>query len=91
MHAFNRIQQLCPGSNIVEMAQARLMELRAVATEDVAAEEQENTGPVPQDTRGEEVARLLKHYQKACATGRLAEARRLAHRALALDPACFSK
>jgi Bacterial type II and III secretion system protein len=90
-HAFNRIQQLCPGSNIGEMAQARLKELRAVATADVAAEEQENTGPVPQDTRGEEVARLLKQYRKACAAGRLAEARRLAHRALALDPTCFSK
>jgi hypothetical protein len=40
---------------------------------------------------GDKVTQLLARYRQACAAGRLAEARRLAHRALALDPACFSK
>lgn len=34
---------------------------------------------------------LVEHYQKACAEGRLREARVLATKALALDPTCFSK
>ena len=37
------------------------------------------------------VAKLLDRYRRACADGRLDEAKELAHRALALDPACFSK
>ena len=78
IHTFERIEQLCPGSNVGATARARLEELRAVATEDVAAEEQESTGPTPQDTHCEELARLLKQYQKArCRRCRLAEARRL--------------
>jgi type II secretory pathway component GspD/PulD (secretin) len=41
--------------------------------------------------RQEEVAVLLAKYHEACAAGRLDKARLLAAKALALDPACFSK
>jgi Flp pilus assembly secretin CpaC len=37
------------------------------------------------------VARIMEKYHRACAEGRLEEARELASKALALDPACFSK
>jgi general secretion pathway protein D len=41
--------------------------------------------------KDKKVAKLLAKYQRACAEGRLAEAQKLAGRALILDPACFSK
>jgi type II secretory pathway component GspD/PulD (secretin) len=37
------------------------------------------------------VAHLLEKYHQACAEGRLDEAKKLARRALTLDPACFDK
>jgi type II secretory pathway component GspD/PulD (secretin) len=46
----------------------------------------------PQTKSGEKkLAALLAKYQKACTDGRLDAARELAARALAIDPACFSK
>jgi len=33
----------------------------------------------------------MDQYQKACAAGQLAEARKLADKALAINPACFGK
>ena len=40
---------------------------------------------------GKKVAPLVAKYREACAAGRLAEARELAGKALAIDPTCFSK
>jgi hypothetical protein len=40
---------------------------------------------------GKKVAALVAKYHEACAAGRLAEARELAGKALAIDPTCFSK
>ena len=37
------------------------------------------------------VCDILASYQRACSEGRLAEARELAKKALAIDPACFSQ
>jgi type II secretory pathway component GspD/PulD (secretin) len=55
-------------------------------------EEQEHTGCCcRRDKESGALAGLLKKYHEACAAGQLAEAAHLAVRALALDPACFSK
>jgi type II secretory pathway component GspD/PulD (secretin) len=40
---------------------------------------------------GKKVAALLEKYREACAAGSLDEARKLAGKALAIDPACFCK
>jgi len=37
------------------------------------------------------LARILGQYQKACSEGHLDDARKLARKALAIDPACFSR
>jgi hypothetical protein len=81
VHAYEKVQRLCPNSRFAELAARRLSALHAEG----AAEEQE-APPVQA-----KVAKLLDKYRQACADGRLDEAKELAHRALALDPACFSK
>ncbi len=43
----------------------------------------------PKKTTGK-VEKLMKQYREACADGRLDEAKKLAHKALAIDPACFA-
>jgi hypothetical protein len=48
-------------------------------------------GATPVPAGKELAAQLLKKYHQACSEGRLAEAKEIAVRALALDPACFSK
>jgi type II secretory pathway component GspD/PulD (secretin) len=52
-----------------------------------AAEESEP--PVAETARQREVTKLLEQYHKACADGRLDDARRAAKQALKLDPTCF--
>jgi hypothetical protein len=47
--------------------------------------------PGPARDTAARVARLVARYYQACATGQTAQARELARKALALDPACFSK
>jgi type II secretory pathway component GspD/PulD (secretin) len=81
VHAYEKVQRLCPHSRFAELAARRLSALQAGE----ATEEQE--APAVQA----KVAKLLDRYRRACADGRLDEAKELAHRALALDPACFSK
>lgn len=45
-----------------------------------------NTAP-----KEKKLTKLLHRYHEACAEGRLADAKKLASRALAIDPQCFSK
>lgn len=52
-----------------------------------AAEPSRTVAPVKE----KKVARLLEKYHRACAEGRLDDAREFANRALALDPACFRR
>jgi hypothetical protein len=42
-------------------------------------------------TKAGKLAKLLQKYHKACAEGKKAEARKLALKALALDPTCFAE
>jgi hypothetical protein len=44
-----------------------------------------------EDVQARKVARLLKKYEQACAVGDLDSARKIARRALNIDPRCFSK
>jgi general secretion pathway protein D len=93
--AFEEVRGLCPGSRLDHLASRHLEKLHG---EQVArgAEEQEPasavTAPKTKNTAAKEkkLATLLRRYHEACAEGRLADARKLASRALAIDPACFS-
>jgi hypothetical protein len=51
------------------------------------AEKLPRPGPSEKEKK---VAKLLKKYQDACSEGHLARAKKLAGKALAIDPACFS-
>jgi general secretion pathway protein D len=54
-------------------------------------EEQEHAPRSKPASREHKVEMLLKKYHEACAAGDLPQAKKLAVRALILDPACFSK
>jgi hypothetical protein len=82
--ALEGIQRLCPGSCLAEAATASLRKLHTMPQQTTEAAGEEQEPPT-------EVAQLVKCYQQACIWGQLREARRLALRALALDPACFMK
>jgi hypothetical protein len=82
--ALEAIQRLCPGSRLAETATASLRKLHTMPQQSTEQAGEEQEPPT-------EVAQLVKRYQEACAAGQLREARRLALRALALDPACFRK
>jgi hypothetical protein len=53
-------------------------------------EEQERPAPPRKSSPERRVATLLKMYHRACAAGDLALAKKMALRALAVNPACFS-
>lgn len=46
--------------------------------------------PVVDDAKPSKVGQLLEKYHEACRAGKMNKARKLAERALAIDPACFS-
>jgi hypothetical protein len=86
-----------PGNGVCSAAleTARMMRLRnelpgpakvmiPCVCEEIVAE------PCPRPDTGT-LAELMARYRRACAAGRLNEARELASKALAIDPTCFSK
>jgi hypothetical protein len=103
-HAYQRIQELCSGSRVAQMA-ARRYEQMHVPEEapkclvitgpqiTVASSRPKLTGhgAAPAKDVQKIVGELLDKYYQACGEGRLAEATQWAVQALALDPACFSR
>jgi type II secretory pathway component GspD/PulD (secretin) len=72
------------------------VEERAVAPPSLRAEPvpgaaEESEPPVADMARHSKVTRLLEKYHKACAEGRLDDARKAAKQALKVDPTCFDK
>jgi hypothetical protein len=103
-HAYQRIQELCSGSRVAQIAARRYEEMHVpkeapkslVITGQqitVASSRQKLTGhgAMPANNVQKNVCELLDKYYQACAEGRLAEATQWAVQALALDPACFSR
>jgi hypothetical protein len=68
----------------------RITELLVRLLEDRAATGSEEASE-PQPAREDKLEKLLEKYEKACASGDMAKARKLAEKALKLNPACFSK
>ncbi|HMC63386.1 MAG TPA: hypothetical protein VKI65_00450, partial [Gemmataceae bacterium] len=88
-HWYEVVQHLCPGSRYDRLSAKRLKKLHAVQDAEAAEMEAEEStaAPIPIEAQ---VAELLEACQRALADGRCGEARDLADRALALDPACVA-
>jgi Flp pilus assembly secretin CpaC len=79
-----------PKAAPAEMLKCRVLELRLQDTPRKQPKEKEHGKDSVRD-KDKKVAKLLAKYHQACAEGNLDRAHRLAGKALALDPACFSK
>jgi hypothetical protein len=91
-HAYQKIQELCPGSRMAQMAARRCQQLHAAEKPSEPSPCVRGVGGLPSLANyHKEAAELLGKYYQACAEGHLAEATQWAIRALAIDPACFSK
>lgn len=66
-------------------------EERQAASRPTGGAEESEEPPAPADQKAAHVAQLVKKYRQACADGHMGEARKLARKALALDPMCFKK
>src|SRR5262245_28288048 len=88
-HWYEVVQHLCPGSRYDRLSAKRLKELHAVQDAEAAEMEAEECSATPIPIEAQ-VAELLEACQRALADGRYGEARDLADRALALDPACVA-
>ncbi len=97
----NRVVPATPPADATAIANALRSSKQAPEVPWIDAEEQESPLCLPEilqsprsaavSGKEKKIAKLLKKYEQACAEGRLVEAHKLAGRALALDPACFSK
>jgi general secretion pathway protein D len=90
-HAYQKIQELCPGSRVAQMALRRCQQLHAVVDQAKAPEQSANLRTLAPAAGPKEAADLVSKYYQACSEGHWAEATQRAVQALALDPACFSK
>jgi hypothetical protein len=94
---YEDVRQLCPGSRYARQAGQRLEELQARSGTRPAGDEEAEEPPsnLPHKERASDVekalAKLLEKYDRACAEGRTADAKKLARKALAVDPTCFGK
>lgn len=94
--SYDKVCRLCPGSRLDQLARRQLAELQREEVAQGGTEEQEATPAVAPQTKNtapteKKLTKLLRRYHEACAEGRLADAKKLACRALAIDPKCFSK
>jgi hypothetical protein len=97
----------CDGQNVYVLVTPRILTgekkscettcvAAANATSQAAGEEEEATPwpepkPSQPSAKDRKLARLLRRYEEACSEGRLEDARKLARRALVIDPSCFSR
>ncbi len=104
-HAYQQIEELCPGSRVAQMAGQCCKQLKD--QHDRRKDLQQTPGPwmlrahyqieTPDDAvplaenNEKKLSELLDKYYQACHAGHSAEAVKWAVQALALDPACFSK
>jgi hypothetical protein len=90
----HRALELAPDNPLctaaLKMAHVRQRRCAAAPPVDRCAAAEPEPYPVIQG-RKEKAAALVAKYHKACAAGQVGEARKLALKALALDPTCFGK
>jgi hypothetical protein len=89
--SYEAVRQLCPGSRLAQMAARRCQQLHAVEKSPEPSSSARLLPPPAVANYHQEAVDWLGKYYQACAEGNLAEAMQWAIKALAVDPACFSK